>query len=86
MLFPRSNTPRTASYVPLFLVARDRRRCSRSPALYGAIKTDVAIAGGGYFGLWTLQNETLALSRAQWEVSNAKKRDTHICHKPNPPF
>jgi hypothetical protein len=78
MLFRRSNTPRTASYKhrPFWLqeIAGD---APDAPALQGAIKTDVAIAGGGYVGLWTLQDETLALS---WPVGGRQCQKARSPH------
>jgi hypothetical protein len=54
MLFRRSNTPRNASYKHRsFWLQEIAGDAPDAPALQGTIKTDVAIAGGGYVGLWT---------------------------------
>jgi putative aminophosphonate oxidoreductase len=54
MLFRRSNSYRNASYKHRsFWLQEIAGDAPDAPALQGAIKTDVAIAGGGYVGLWT---------------------------------
>jgi putative aminophosphonate oxidoreductase len=54
MLFRRSNTPRNPSYKHRsFWLQEIAGDAPDAPALQGTIMTDVAIAGGGYVGLWT---------------------------------
>ena len=54
MFFRRSNTPRKPSHKHRsFWLQEIAGDAPDAPALQGTIKTDVAIAGGGYVGLWT---------------------------------